>query len=72
MALLSTTPLNAEQSELLAFLEAGSQHIVLVIDDVLNIGQLESDEFRVCAKWVSPVRQNLCCRGTAETARFKG
>lgn len=28
---------------------------MLVIDDILNVSQLESEEFRVCSKWVNPI-----------------
>ncbi len=46
-ALLSGTPLNEEQRELVALLEAGTSHVVLIIEDILLHGALVSGAFRV-------------------------
>jgi signal transduction histidine kinase len=46
-ALLACTPLNDEQSELVALLEAGTSHVVAIIEDILMHGTLVSGSFPV-------------------------
>jgi hypothetical protein len=45
--LLACTPLNSEQSELVALLEAGTAHVVSIIEDILLHGALVSGSFSV-------------------------
>jgi signal transduction histidine kinase len=46
-ALLADTPLNGEQRELVALLEAGTAHVVLIVEDILLHGALASGAFPV-------------------------
>ncbi len=46
-ALLAGTRLDGEQRELVALLEAGTAHVVLIIEDILQFGALTSGTFRV-------------------------
>ena len=52
-ALLAATSLDAEQRELVALLEAGTTHVVLIVDDILIAGALASGAFAVA-------RERLC------------
>ncbi len=55
-ALLAGTPLNEEQSELVALLEAGTSHVVLIIEDILQHGALVSGAFAVACERVELTR----------------
>ena len=46
-ALLAATSLDVEQRELVALLEAGTTHVVLIVDDILIAGALASGAFAV-------------------------
>jgi signal transduction histidine kinase len=45
--LQDTSPLTDEQRELLALLDAGSAHVVLIVEDILLHGALNSGKFPV-------------------------
>jgi signal transduction histidine kinase len=55
-ALLAGTPLDEEQSELVALLEAGTSHVVLIIEDILQHGALVSGAFAVACERVELAR----------------
>jgi signal transduction histidine kinase len=55
-ALLAGTPLDGEQAELVALLEAGTAHVVLIIEDILQHGALVSGAFQVARERVELVR----------------
>ncbi len=46
-ALLAATPLDGEQRELVTLLEAGTAHVVLIVEDILIAGALASGSFAV-------------------------
>jgi signal transduction histidine kinase len=46
-ALLARTPLDGEQAELVSLLEAGTAHVVLIVEDILIAGALASGSFAV-------------------------
>lgn len=45
-ALLHHTPLSEEQAELLGILEAGASHVVVIVDDILNLNEIETGRFK--------------------------
>jgi signal transduction histidine kinase len=55
-ALLAGTTLDAEQRELVALLEAGTAHVVLIVDDILLHGALVSGAFPVVREPLSLAR----------------
>lgn len=55
-ALLATTPLSAEQRELMHVLNAGSSHLCTVIDDLLNFAALEKGSIEIKEERVNLVR----------------
>ena len=58
-ALLGGTPLNEEQRELVALLEAGCAHVILIVEDILLHGSLVSGAFNVARERVSLSRAVL-------------
>ena len=58
-ALLSGTPLNEEQRELVALLEAGCSHVIVIVEDILLHGSLVSGAFSVARERVTLVRAVL-------------
>jgi signal transduction histidine kinase len=50
MLLQETKPLTAEQKELLAMLDAGTSHVVLIVEDILLHGALLSGNFPVVSE----------------------
>lgn len=46
-ALLSTAQTNEEKTELLDMLSIGAKHVVLVIEDIINIGMLDGGMFTI-------------------------
>lgn len=50
------------QMELIELLEAGAQHIILIVDDMLHYGQLESGNFTVVYEAVQLVREIWMCQ----------
>ena len=58
-ALLGGTPLNEEQRELVALLEAGCAHVILIVEDILLHGSLVSGAFSVARERVSLSRAVL-------------
>ena len=58
-ALLSGTPLNEEQRELVALLEAGCSHVIVIVEDILLHGSLVSGAFSVARERVTLARAVL-------------
>lgn len=58
-ALLGGTPLNQEQRELVALLEAGCAHVILIVEDILLHGSLVSGAFNVARERVALLRAVL-------------
>ena len=58
-ALLSGTPLNEEQRELVALLEAGCSHVIVIVEDILLHGSLVSGAFSVARERVTLARSVL-------------
>jgi signal transduction histidine kinase len=58
-ALLGGTPLNEEQRELVALLEAGCAHVILIVEDILLHGSLVSGAFSVARERVALSRAVL-------------
>ena len=57
--LLSGTPLNEEQRELVALLEAGCAHVILIVEDILLHGSLVSGAFSMARERVPLARAVL-------------
>lgn len=54
--LLAETEMTREQIELLELLDAGANHVVLIVDDILNFGAIESGNFPLANEPLNLVR----------------
>lgn len=55
VALLRDTEMNAEQRELIDMLDAGSSHVILVVEDVLSMSHVDSEQFAVAPEPCDPM-----------------